>query len=193
MPVSLREKQQALVDLTAVFPKLQLTLNDITSSRTPDYNCIAYAAKDETSWWWPTPPWLTAMYRLPRHHWPEGLSREHPPTVENFLRAFEIQGFSRCKTEDHEYGYEKVALYVNADGTPTHMARELGDGIWHSKLGSEQDIRHYGLHAVENQEYGKASHFLRKRIPGISRWHILKMRLLKIFSFGRTPNFLPEN
>src|ERR1041385_4289470 len=131
MSVSLQEKQQALVDLPPIFPKLQLTLDDITSSKTQNYNCIAYAAKDETQWWWPTPLWLTAMYRLPQHHWPQGLPREYPPTVENFFRAFEGKGFSRCGNSKHEYGYEKVALYVNSAGTPTHMARELGDGVWH--------------------------------------------------------------
>jgi hypothetical protein len=174
MAVSLQEKQQALSDLPPTFPKLQLTLDDVTSSRTPDYNCIAYAAKDETKWWWPTPFWLTAMYRLPHHHWPQGLPREHPPTVENFLRAFEGEGYRRCKSGEHEYGYEKVALYVDVNRTPTHMARELGDGVWHSKLGEEQDIRHYVLDAVENQVYGKPSYYMRKRIPGISRWQILK-------------------
>ena len=62
------------------------------------------------------------------------------------------------------------------------MAREKGDGIWHSKLGGCQDIRHYGLEGVEDYcDYGRAKYFMRKRIPGVSRWQIRK-RLTRILS-----------
>ena len=42
------------------------------------------------------------------------------------------------------------------------MARELGDGVWYSKLGDEQDIRQHTLTAIESDRYGKATYYLRK-------------------------------
>jgi hypothetical protein len=58
------------------------------------------------------------------------------------------------------------------------MARELGDGAWCSKLGDYQDIRHHVLNGVEDDcGYGKAKYFMRKRLPSITRWQIIKSAL----------------
>ena len=40
------------------------------------------------------------------------------------------------------------------------MAREIGNGVWYSKLGDEQDIRHHVFDAVENEIYGEARYFM---------------------------------
>lgn len=37
------------------FPGLQAEGFAETSSPTTDYNCIAWAAGDQTQWWWPHP------------------------------------------------------------------------------------------------------------------------------------------
>lgn len=40
------------------------------------------------------------------------------------------------------------------DWEPTHMARQLPDGTWSSKLGPNEDITHFTLDALES--YGRA-------------------------------------
>lgn len=52
-------------------------------------------------------------------------------------------------------GYEKVALYVDNAGIPTHMARQLPNGEWTSKLGQLEDISHNDLDALEGTQYGR--------------------------------------
>lgn len=173
------EKQWASTYLHRGWPKLSqagFTINDVTSRWTIKYNCIAFAAKDETQPWWPVPPGASPRY----YYWPPGLPLEE--NVRSFLAAFATLGFEQCQTSGHEFGYEKVALYVDAYDSPKHMARELGDGIWYSKLGDYQDIRHHALDGVENAVYGQAKYFMRKRVAGISKWAILKNRLKRIFT-----------
>ena len=53
-----------------------------------------------------------------------------------------------CESGDLEVGFEKVAIYAQADGAPTHAARQLPDGTWTSKLGQEVDIGHTDLQGV---------------------------------------------
>jgi hypothetical protein len=176
-----REKQEALIALPQIFPKLshtRFTLDDITSEKTEGYNCIAYAAKDESRPWWPAPRWLSLRY----YYWPDCLPREHPATVENFFKAFEMLGYEWCQNGKRELGFEKVAIYVDPYGVPTHMAREPGDGVWYSKLGDLQDIRHHVLEALENQAYGKAAYFMRKPLEGYPRWKRSLGKLLNILS-----------
>lgn len=179
MFVSQTEKRQAFAILRLVFKRLPaagFTIDDITSPKTPDYNCAAYAAKVETKPWWPFP----SSY----YDWPLGLPRVN--TVENFFRGFERLGFQRCASGDHQKGFEKIAIYVDSHDVPKHVARELGDGIWFSKLGNEQDIRHYTLEAVEKPGYGKAKYFMRKRLRGPSKWVRLRKRLAMILSGSKT-------
>jgi hypothetical protein len=173
------EKRWAFAALPQICQNLLaagFTINDVTSPYTIDYNCIAYAAKDETQPWWPMPLSNPARY----YHWPEGLPREDPATVGNFLNAFGRLGFRQCNDGRHEQGYEKVAIYVKPNDEPTHMARELGDGVWFSKLGDYQDIRQHSVDAVEMVAYGEARYFMRKRLDGYGIWGKLKKLLLNL-------------
>lgn len=173
------QQQWAVRNLPRYWQNLQqvaLSASDITSEHTPNYNCIAYAAEVYSIPWW---PYLPSMPQAAYTDWP--ITPEWPPNVQNFISAFRTCGFEPCKNGKLQLGYEKVAIYVDGD-KPQHMAREKGDGIWHSKLGGCQDIRHYTLEAVEDYcGYGKAEYFMRKRIPGTTRWQIRK-RIAKILS-----------
>jgi len=180
----LREKRQAFDELPRSFPNLLtagFVLDDVTSRKTPTYNCIAYAAKDENQPWWPSP----ALAGIRYYHWPEGLPRESTPTARNFIRAFESLGYKQCRDGTREWGYEKVAIYVDTNEVPTHMARELGDGVWCSKLGNEQDIRHHVLTAVENPAYGQAKYFLRKPLARYPKWKRALGNLLRLLGISR--------
>ncbi|MDQ3919847.1 MAG: hypothetical protein M3348_15375 [Acidobacteriota bacterium] len=155
----LQEKIQAHKNLPKLCPKLNqvpFTVADVTSKGTFKYNCAAYAFKDETKPWWPIDPKKAGRY----YYWPDGLPRNN--SVADFILAFEREGFEKCDTGDHEEGYEKVAIYVDASDTPKHLARDEGDGRWKSKLGDLQDIRHHTLDAVETADYGTAKYFMRK-------------------------------
>jgi hypothetical protein len=73
-------------------------------------------------------------------------------------------GYTPCEGVDLEAGVEKVALYATADGRPTHMARQLPDGHWTSKLGEQVDIEHE-LHALAGELYGSVVRLLHRPRP----------------------------
>jgi hypothetical protein len=132
--------------LEVLFPRLRAASYQVTSPPSRDYNCIAHAAGDTLHWWWPDPdPSNDAIY------WPTGVAREE--TLAAFIAAFATIGYSPCATEELEPGLEKVALFADADGVPTHAARQLSSGRWTSKLGKREDIEH-DLHDLEGEVYG---------------------------------------
>jgi len=147
--------------LERVFPKLASAGYEKTSQRTGRfplpgaYNCIAWAANDTHHWWWPE-----------NGFWPFWLDRA--VTIDCFVRAFRWLGYRKCGHSGREIGFEKIALYTFR-GVPTHMARQLSDGSWTSKIGAEEDITHYTLDALESYsaphgEYGDAVLYMRRLI-----------------------------
>jgi hypothetical protein len=102
-------------------------------------------------WWWPDSMFI--------YFWPNDVPREE--TIEAFEQAFSLLGFSPCKNGDYENGYERVALFLDDEKKPTHMARQLDSGKWTSKLGGLEDIEH-DLTGVEGKEYGKVAHCLKR-------------------------------
>ena len=70
---------------------------------------------------------------------------------------------SPCENSHIESGFEKVAVYVDAEGRPTHVARQLPNGLWTSKLGKSQDIEHE-LEGVTGSVYGSVAQFLKRPI-----------------------------
>lgn len=108
------------------------------------YNCIAYAANDTENWWWPTPQPIGGIY------WPPEVPRE--ATLEAFKMAFEQLGYEECLTGDLVAGKEKIAIYSDREGNPTHAARQLANGEWVSKLGTDIDIEHDSPDVVGGDE-----------------------------------------
>jgi hypothetical protein len=103
-------------------------------------------------WWWPTP----AFY-----YWPQGAPLEE--TLEAFIQAFATLGFIPCDDETVESGFEKIAIYVNDQGTPTHAARQHHNGRWGSKLGRDVDIEH-SLADLTHSMYGSVAQILKRRL-----------------------------
>lgn len=60
-----------------------------------------------------------------------------------------------------EPGFEKVAVFAISEDIPAHVARQLPNGRWTSKLGQLEDIEHE-LHALEGAEYGRVVQVLRR-------------------------------
>jgi hypothetical protein len=139
--------------LEHLFPGLRHTRWVVMSPRTPEYNCIAWAAGDDTRWWWPD---AARMY-----YWPSDAPREE--TVEAFVAAFRLLGYELCEAGDEALApqYEKVAIYAK-DDTPKHAARQLQTGEWTSKCGGLHDITHT-LEGLRGCEYGAPAVVMRRR------------------------------
>jgi hypothetical protein len=140
--------------LESLFPRLRGTAYRTTSPASDVYNCIAWAAGDTEHWWWPGDP--------ARTYWPPG-----SPTLEAldaFRDAFATLGYAVCEQADLEPGFEKIALFADADGTPTHAARQLRDGMWTSKLGMSEDIQH-ALEDLAGAVYGSVVLILKRTVP----------------------------
>ncbi len=128
------------------FPGLQSSEWRVTSPQDDGYNCIAWAAGEDDVWWEPDP--------MDQYFWPSDIPRKS--TVSAFVEAFGQRGFQPCDSYEVQEGFEKVAVYTDRDGTPTHMARQLPSGRWTSKLGGLEDIEH-DLEALEGSGYGRVA------------------------------------
>jgi hypothetical protein len=139
--------------LKRLFPCLSVF--DISSEGTDNYNCFAWAAGDSTARWEPTEG----------YYWPPGAPREI--SVDAVIRAFEFLGYEETTGDTLESAYEKVAIFADADGEPTHAARQLENGGWTSKLGNYEDIEHDRLSELEGPKpcYGKVVRLLRRSRP----------------------------
>ncbi len=140
--------------LEGIFAGLSGARYLVTSPETPLYNCVAWAASDESRWWWPDPMEVS--------FWPPTVPREE--TRESFLAAFATLGFLPCEGVELERGFEKLAIYSEPDGTPTHVARQLPDGRWTSKLGNLEDIEHDDLECLHGDPYGGVAVILKRAL-----------------------------
>ncbi|MBE9061931.1 hypothetical protein [cf. Phormidesmis sp. LEGE 11477] len=120
------------------FPELADEGYTMTSPDTIDYNCVAWAVEIEEEWWWPD--------AMGQEYWPEGVLREE--TLSAFVAAFETVGYEICDSSSREAGFLKIAIYGDAYQTPKHVARQLANGEWTSKIGQYEDIRHKTLKAL---------------------------------------------
>lgn len=142
------------MSLESSFPNLRTTPYQVKSPASILYNCIAWAAKDDRRWWWPAPGYC----------WPIDAPVEL--SLEAFITAFEAMGYQCCDSGNLETGFEKIAIYVEqVTREPTHVARQLRNGMWTSKLGPREDIEHT-LEGITGIEYGEIGQFLTRPITG---------------------------
>jgi hypothetical protein len=141
------------IHLELRYPNLAKTDYDVTSPKSQEYNCFAWAAGDQERWWQPTPE--------DEFYWVEGVPMEE--TLSAYIQAYQTLGYTPCEKETLELGYTKIALYVNEDGVPIHAARQLSTGKWTSKLGALEDIEHE-LEGLTGDRYGKIGQILKKQI-----------------------------
>lgn len=74
-------------------------------------------------------------------YWPPELPADDD-SLDGYLRCFESLGFRECADGALEDGIEKIAVYADDAGDFSHVARQLVDGYWSSKLGSFEDLSH---------------------------------------------------
>jgi len=103
--------------LETLFPNLKAGGYAITSDMNAEYNCIAWAAGDTQKWWEPFSE---------RYYWPPGALNEY--SLAAYSQAFAVYGYALCDDSAPEAGFEKIAIYVDAQGIPAHAARQLPSG-----------------------------------------------------------------
>lgn len=144
-----------LPKLEELFPNLTGDNYEVTSEAVSRYNCVAWAVGSSHHWW--------EAIRMRGFYWPPGIPFND--LLSTWTSLFELHGFQVCENERPEPGWEKIAIYVDSEGTPQHVARQLPSGEWTSKLGELEDIRHKTLTALESEDYGNATTFLKKQRP----------------------------
>ena len=140
-------------EIAKFFPKLLKDTYSLTSPKTTEYNCIAWAAGENEQWWWPDSNDIC--------YWPSEIPRVE--TLEAFINAFEKLGYSVCDNEKFENSFEKVAIYA-INKKPTHAARQLPSGRWTSKLGCLEDIEHMTLDDLNGDKYGSVTLILKRHL-----------------------------
>lgn len=140
--------------IESLFPNLSGSVYSVASPQTAEYNCIAWAAGDHDKWWWPD--------QQNQYFWPPGIPRSE--AVEAFTKAYESLGYTLREDAEYEDGFEKIAIYVDFAGKPTHAARQLNPVLWTSKLGKLEDIEHT-LDALVGPQYGDVAAILRRPKP----------------------------
>jgi hypothetical protein len=149
------------VSLKAQFPQLDESNCRHTSEKTPRYNCIAWAASDDTRFWWPSGPGQPA-------YWPSGIPRQ--VTLQAFILAFQQLGYAVTSSSTWCPEHDRIAIYTLHD-IPTHAARQLSAAEWTSKLGPYIDISHTTPQAIEGPAYGVVAVYMerhRSRRPALA-------------------------
>jgi hypothetical protein len=131
----------------------------VASQPTIEYNCLAWAMRDTNHFWDPHMD----------YYWPNEESRGY--TVNALIETLTLLGFELCEDGVLIDDFEKLAIYSNSSGLWTHVARQLPDGRWASKLGRLDDIEHETLHetleevtGAPGSDYGTVAAFMIKRI-----------------------------
>lgn len=145
-------------ELIQKFPKLTEHNHRRTSLATGRYNCLAFACGDERKWWEPIPGG--------RYHWPP--TARWDTSLTTVTNIFLADGFTVTDNRAVEFGYIKVAIYVELEDIETYSHVAVSNGLeWKSKLGKGQDIAHDSLDLLEGDqadEYGLVAVILRKPI-----------------------------
>jgi hypothetical protein len=102
------------------------------------------------------------------YYWPPDLNDD---SLDSWIEVFRLHGYKICDNGDFEPGFEKVAIYVDADGFTSHVAKQdVVLGKWASKLGKTgHDIVHDTLELLagnEGDEYGEVKAFMKREFRG---------------------------
>jgi hypothetical protein len=85
-----------------LFPKLTSRNHRTTSPRTPNYNCIAWAAEENERWWQPEAAHLG-------YYWPP--KAKSGMDIGSLIDAFASLGYKKCADGTLVAGFKKIALF----------------------------------------------------------------------------------
>lgn len=139
------------------YPNLFVDSYHKTSEETKDYNCVAWilGKQDES-------------VDLCLDDEGEPIP-DFDPTPAPYIEYFKKFGFILYEEAGLIEGIEKIALYQGREDYFEHVAKQLPNGNWTSKVGEFEDIEHYTLEALNNPtNYGHPTIIMgRKRIVDV--------------------------
>ncbi|WP_158080810.1 hypothetical protein [Pelomonas sp. KK5] len=113
----------------------------ITSPIDWKYNCVAWAVGLNNTWLEPSPA----------GSWPVAHAGS---SIDAYAVMFNHYGFVDAADGKKEKGLEKIVIYGDSAGNFLHVARQLENGKWTSKLGGESDITHATPQTLAGKIYG---------------------------------------
>lgn len=134
----------------------------VTSPTCREYNCAAWAAEETSRKWDPTAVGLDGRL-LPPYFWP--LEVPVLPSTLALEEAYATIGYRSCADGELVRGIQKIAIYGNGKGEWFHVARQLTDGTWTSKMADWADVVHSDPAAIEGLTIGRVEAFMERRCP----------------------------
>lgn len=122
------------------FPNtVALDVLEITSQKDLCYNCVAWALGISSHW---VEPYLAGGVRVaPWAVWPN--TDDSGSSIDTYVKMFRGEGFVKATRGNQEAGFDKIVIYwEKASRTFTHVARQMENGHWWSKLGAASDVQH---------------------------------------------------
>lgn len=118
---------------------------EITSPTDLCYNCVAWSLGIDSHW---VEPYLDNGAKVePWAVWPNTL--DSGSSIETYVKMFRGEGFVKAVRGNREAGFDKIVIYWDkANKTFTHVARQMDDGQWWSKLGRASDVQHKEPHTL---------------------------------------------
>jgi hypothetical protein len=157
--------------LYAQCSRLLVGNHQITSQATDAYNCVAWIERDLDRWW------------EPGFYWPLGIPEPvSDADLDCYIELFESLGYELCKSPDLEQGYLKVAIYCE-QGRFQHVAKQLPNGEWSSKIGPLHDVRHEGIDLLEGVgvwNLAQAEVYMRRAYDGVDPFELENVGLYVI-------------
>ena len=136
------------------WPQLNANNFHFTSEKTRVYNCLAWATGQ-------TNIWIDMSYFQARYNI-DSADLDH--SAKGYAECLsKYYGFEICSDGKLEEGMEKVVLYEDENKDWTHIARQLDNGHWTSKMGALEDIEHYTAESLSGGDYGKPVIYMRRK------------------------------
>jgi hypothetical protein len=120
----------------------------IESISTTEYNCLAWAMSDCSRFWSGSP--------MGGYFWPDDLPIG-VPVIGVIVEMFRRAGYAECGDSTHVVGAEKVAIYADSYREVLHVARQVPNGRWASKMGALADIEHATVELIECNWIGQVA------------------------------------
>ena len=112
---------------------------EITSPQDLCYNCVAWSLGIDSHW---VEPYLDNGVKFaPWAIWPN--SEDSGLSIDTYVKMFRGEGFVKASRGNLEVGFDKIVIYWDkASKIFTHVARQMENGQWWSKLGKASDVQH---------------------------------------------------
>lgn len=134
-------------------------LVSVTSPWTRDYNCAAWAVERRTTNIRP-PIWGWGK-SIGGEYWPDSVAPR--PTVRAYEEVYETFNYCPCDNGEFVIGTEKLALYAHDPYECLHVARQLINGMWTSKMGECADIEHPSPDDVAGKKTGQVIAYMARQ------------------------------